>query len=147
MHAAVARQTRTDGAPKGQAGSQVRSTAPALAPRGMPAALLSLQRTIGNRSTGQVIDASRAPRAGNGDAGAAFLSTTSLRAGHVGSPSPGSRLPAPAIQTKLAMNAPGDTFEQEANRVADQVLRMPMPGLQRTCARGGECAECQMETP
>src|ERR1700685_400834 len=34
---------------------------------------------------------------------------------------------APAIQTKLTVNQPGDQYEQEADRVADQVMRMPEP--------------------
>jgi hypothetical protein len=33
------------------------------------------------------------------------------------------------IQTKLTVNTPGDTFEQEADRVAEEVMRMP-PGAQ-----------------
>src|SRR2546423_3375680 len=39
----------------------------------------------------------------------------------------------PAIQTKLAIGAPGDRFEREADAVADQVMRMPDPALQRQC--------------
>ena len=35
------------------------------------------------------------------------------------------------IQTKLKINEPGDIYEQEANRVAEQVLQMPEPRLQR----------------
>ncbi len=35
------------------------------------------------------------------------------------------------LQAKLRINQPGDRFEQEADRVADQVMRMPEPGLQR----------------
>ena len=36
--------------------------------------------------------------------------------------------PAPAkIQTQLRVNAPGDKYEQEADRVADEVMRMPDP--------------------
>jgi hypothetical protein len=31
----------------------------------------------------------------------------------------------PKLQTKLAINEPGDVFEQEADRLADQVMRMP----------------------
>jgi len=31
----------------------------------------------------------------------------------------------PAIQTKLTVNEPGDQYEQEADRMADQVMRMP----------------------
>jgi hypothetical protein len=36
-----------------------------------------------------------------------------------------------ALQTKLTVNEPGDVYEQEADRVADQVMRMPDPVLQR----------------
>jgi Domain of unknown function (DUF4157) len=68
------------------------------------------------------------------------------------------------LQAKLAINAPNDIYEQEADRVADQVSHMPepeadahptsnashvqgghsgVPGLQRECACGGTCANCQ----
>ncbi|HEX4610558.1 MAG TPA: DUF4157 domain-containing protein, partial [Urbifossiella sp.] len=51
------------------------------------------------------------------------------------------------LQPKLTVNAPGDPYEQEANRVAAQVMRMPEPSVQRQCAcgskAGGECEECQ----
>jgi hypothetical protein len=36
----------------------------------------------------------------------------------------------PGLQTKLAVNAPGDVYEQEADRVADQVMRMPAAAVQ-----------------
>jgi len=65
----------------------------------------------------------------------------------------------------LAVNEPSDAFEREADRVADQVMRMPDPGtqaaddppagpsrgvpsLQRKCACGGGasgCASCKAE--
>jgi|GEM_PF-4920718 len=48
-----------------------------------------------------------------------------------------------AIQTKLAINTPGDEYEQEADRVADQVMRMPEPKLQRACACDDTCPRCQ----
>jgi len=35
------------------------------------------------------------------------------------------------LQAKLRINQPGDRFEQEADRVAKQVMRMPESGLQR----------------
>ena len=49
------------------------------------------------------------------------------------------------IQKKLTVNEPSDIYEQEADRVEDQVMRMstpmshvfssyPRPGLQRKCA-------------
>ena len=37
----------------------------------------------------------------------------------------------PLIQAKLTINQPGDRYEQEADRVADAVMRMPEPGVQR----------------
>jgi hypothetical protein len=57
------------------------------------------------------------------------------------------------LQTKLTINTPGDQYEQEADRVAEQVMRMPDPSqaltapvLQRKCACGGggsgTCSEC-----
>jgi hypothetical protein len=45
------------------------------------------------------------------------------------------------VQTKLEISQPGDVYEQEADRVAEQVMRMPQPALQR-CACGGACASC-----
>jgi hypothetical protein len=47
------------------------------------------------------------------------------------------------IQAKLTVNQPGDRFEQEADRVADAVMRMPMPSagispdIQRSCSGCG----------
>ena len=35
------------------------------------------------------------------------------------------------LQTKLRINQPGDRYEREADRMADVVMRMPDPGLQR----------------
>ena len=34
-------------------------------------------------------------------------------------------------QVKLTIGQPGDKYEQEADRVADAVMRMPEPGVQR----------------
>jgi len=36
-----------------------------------------------------------------------------------------------ALQAKLMIGQPGDVYEQEADRVADAVMRMPEPGVQR----------------
>ena len=54
------------------------------------------------------------------------------------------------IQTSLKVNTPGDQYEQEADRVADQVMRMPVEGIQnKTCACGkpmgpdGMCEDCK----
>jgi hypothetical protein len=34
------------------------------------------------------------------------------------------------LQAKLGLGRPGDRFEQEADRVADQIMRMPEPLVQ-----------------
>ena len=60
-------------------------------------------------------------------------------------------LPALPLQAKLTVNQPGDIYEQEADRVAAQVMRMPDPaaGVVRRCACGGvadesgECPACR----
>ena len=36
------------------------------------------------------------------------------------------------IQAKLTVGAPDDAYEQEADRVADAVMRMPQPEIQRS---------------
>jgi hypothetical protein len=63
------------------------------------------------------------------------------------------------LQAKLAINQPGDASEQEADRVADAVMRMPATetapasgsshgapapaAVQRACACGGTCRDCR----
>ena len=63
------------------------------------------------------------------------------------------------LQTKLNVNRPGDSFEREADRVADTVMRMPdssfasptvsesgpAPSLRRKCACGGGCSKCRAD--
>lgn len=56
--------------------------------------VLHLQRTIGNRAVGRLIESG-------------------------------------ALQAKLKIGQPGDRYEQEADRVADAVMQMPEPGVQR----------------
>jgi hypothetical protein len=69
-----------------------------------------------------------------------------MRRLHTNAEKPGKKLTAP-IQTKLAVSQPGDEFEQEADNVAERVMRMPEPRLQRTCACGGACTTCQSDKP
>ena len=74
-----------------------------------------------------------------------------MRSGNRGAARPGGSLPIsrvakPGIQAKLTVNRPGDSFEREADRVADAVMRMSSPGadsLQRKCACGGSEAKCE----
>jgi len=52
------------------------------------------------------------------------------------------------IQPKLAINEPGDTYEQEADRIADRVMRMADPRLRASPALPGvqrKCAACEEE--
>lgn len=51
-----------------------------------------------------------------------------------------------AIQAKLAINKPGDEYEQEVDRISEQMVHMPEPQLQRACACGGSCSTCQEES-
>ena len=37
----------------------------------------------------------------------------------------------PLLQPKLTIGQPDDRYEQEADRVAEQVMRLPEPGIQR----------------
>jgi hypothetical protein len=48
---------------------------------------------------------------------------------------------------KLAIGKPGDAFEQDADRAAGQVMRMPEPRGARPCACGGGCPRCQAARP
>src|SRR5215212_6679337 len=51
-------------------------------------------------------------------------------------------LHSPRPQAKLTVGAPDDAFEREADEVADQVMRMPEPGVQRMCH---ECEEEKLQ--
>jgi hypothetical protein len=51
------------------------------------------------------------------------------------------------LQAKLTVSAPNDPYEQEADRVADQVMRLAEPQAQRACAPCttaiGSCPNCE----
>lgn len=47
------------------------------------------------------------------------------------------------IQTKLTMGTVGDRYEQEADQIADKVMRMPDSQQQAACACGTDCPKCQ----
>lgn len=97
-----------------------------------------LQRTIGNQ---------------------AVLRLLRIQAGGGGQSSSKPQHPV-MLHRKMTVNAPGDAYEQEADRAAEQVMRMPepkvsdaatvssnSPGVQRKCACGGTCEECQKTHP
>lgn len=69
-----------------------------------------------------------------------------LARGRPGRPSePTFRVPRLLLQSKLRIGAPGDRHERQADRVADRVMRMPEPALQRVCT-GCEEDELQANT-
>ncbi len=47
----------------------------------------------------------------------------------------------PRVQAKLKIGQPGDKYEQEADRVAEQVMRMPEPSVQRKRCSSPGCKE------
>jgi hypothetical protein len=47
------------------------------------------------------------------------------------------------LQAKLAINTPGDEYEQEADRISERVMRMPEPQVQRACDGDAGCAQRQ----
>lgn len=65
--------------------------------------------------------------------------------------------PAPKVQAKLEVSEPGDEHEQEADRIAEQVMRMPEPAASRLPPSDGDekpispplilrkCASCEEE--
>ena len=101
--------------------------------------ILHLQATIGNQAVLRLLQAN----------------AEELKAGLTGTAPPRfwhdfSRIPihppaAGSIQAKLQINKPGDEYEQEADRISAQVMRMPEPQIQRACACGGACPKCSNE--
>jgi len=55
----------------------------------------------------------------------------------------------PRVQAKLTISQPGDPYEQDADRTADEVMRTPEPTVQRKCAACGTgrepCPQCEAE--
>ena len=103
--------------------------------------ILHLQRTIGNQAVQRMLQTDAE------EPEAELTDTASPRFGHDFSRIPVHPPAAGAIQTKLAINKPGDGYEQEADRVAEQVMHTPEPQLQRACPCGGACPKCQTEQP
>jgi uncharacterized protein DUF4157 len=107
-----------------------------------PHSILNLQRTMGNQTPLRLLQ-------GNAEESNPLLIGAALpRLGHDFARIPVSLPKAGAFQTKLAINQPGDEYEQEADRVAERVIRMPEPKLRRVCAApqvSRKCASCEEE--
>ena len=103
--------------------------------------ILHLQHTIGNQAV------QRLPEGKPDGLGADPDASASGRFGHDFSRIPIHAKSPVKIQPKLAINHPGDIYEQEADRISEQVMRISEPQLQRACACGGECKKCQAQQP
>jgi len=103
--------------------------------------ILHLQRTIGNQTVHRMLQTNTE------ELEAGLTGMASPRFGHDFSQIPIHPKPLANVQAKLAVRAPGDIYEEEADRVSNQVMNMSAPQLQRTCACGGEGPKCQTEQP
>ena len=101
--------------------------------------ILRLQRTIGNQAVQRLLQSN----AEEFEAGSAITGSTHFA--HDFSRIPLHAISRAKIQSKPNVSTPGDIYEQEADRVADQLMRMPKLQLQRACPCGGECHRCQKE--
>ncbi len=99
-------------------------------------AVLNLQPTIDNREQGRLQISVKQSEV-------EWTGTPPARSAHKFSRLPILPHAASGMQSKLAISRPGDEYEQEADRVAERVMRTPEPQLQRACACGGVCPECR----
>jgi hypothetical protein len=126
--------------PQQQVSSDIsRSRARSLAATPMVDSIMHLQSTIGNQAVQRLLHSN----AENLDVGSDTSATA--RFAHDFSRIPVHSKAPGKLQAKLRVNTPGDIYEQEADRVAEQVTSMPEPQLQRSCACGGGCPGCQNE--
>ena len=87
-------------------------------------------------------------RAGQGTGGPAKVDRSPFPAASPVQRALGNHATGRFLQAKLKVTQADDEYEQEANRMADMVMRVPEPGVQRTCACGNlgtgeECEECR----
>lgn len=86
------------------------------------ASMLHLQRTIGNSAVLRMLQSQMPERdsdslRSNTDASPLDYDSTKIPVNHTNE----------TVQTKLSISKPGDKYEQEADRLADQVMRMRQP--------------------
>lgn len=101
--------------------------------------ILRLQRQIGNQAVLRMLQTP--PEEFKTE----LTGTASPHAGHDFSRIPIYAQAPIAIQPKPAVSTPGGIYEQEADRVSEQVMRMPELSLQRTCDGGRVSPEGQAE--
>jgi Domain of unknown function (DUF4157) len=98
---------------------------------------LYYQLAIGNQAVQRLLG-----QAEPEDPEARSSNKVATRSDHDFSQMPATAKSPPNVQAKLTVGPPGDIYEQEADRVSEQVMRTPEPRLQRDCACGGGCPNC-----
>ncbi len=88
--------------------------------------ILHLQRTIGNQAVQRMLQTHTE------GLNAGLTGTASPRFGHDFSRISINPRAAGALQKRFAINKPGDQYEQEADRISEQVMRMEAPDIART---------------
>ncbi len=101
--------------------------------------MLQLQRTIGNQAVQRMLQTNAA------ELEVGLASTSSPRFAQAFSQIPLHPKSPADVQAKLTVGPPGDIYEEEAERVSEQVMRMPEPQLQPACPCGRGCPKCQAE--
>ena len=116
--------------------------APNRAPARMEDQAAHLQQAVGNQATLRFLEWRSGANTGSGQ-------------GSAPPPPLVSRRRPTSLQTELKVNAPGDVYEEEADRAANQVVRTPessaaaarvsraATGVQRKCECGGTCDDCK----
>jgi hypothetical protein len=104
--------------------------------------ILHLQRTIRNQAVQRLLG-----QAEPDDFEARFSIKEVTRFAHKFSQIPVHATSPAGVQAKLTVSAPGDSYEQEADRASEQVMRSPEPQLQHACPCSGGCTKCQTEQP
>lgn len=99
----------------------------------------SPKRTVGNRAVQRLLQINAEEQ------NAVLTSTASPHFGHDFSRIPVSPPAAGAIQMKLTIDKPGDEYEQEADRIAEEVMRIAAPQVQPAWACDGTCPKSQKE--
>lgn len=98
---------------------------------------MCLQRTIGNQAVQRLLKANIEELEAGSDV------TSSTRFVHDFSQIPLYAKARGKIQPKLTVGTPEDIYERDANRIAEQVMRMPEPQQQHTCACSVGCPKCK----
>jgi Domain of unknown function (DUF4157) len=101
--------------------------------------ILRLQRIIGNQAVQRLLqDKAEELKAGS-------ATTASTRFAHDFSRIRVHHRSSAIVQAKLAVSSPADIYEQEADRLSEQVINMSASESPHACPCGGVCSNCQIK--